>query len=71
MWQEPTFGRNDRTIESFLLEYHGDLYGHELSVDFVAKLRDEKKFASVEELKQQVAVDVERGKEILKNIGKN
>ncbi len=69
--KNPTFGRNERTIESFLLEYHGDLYGHELSVDFVTRLRDEKKFGSAEELKHQVAVDIERGKEILKSIGKN
>lgn len=69
--KNPTFGRNDRTIESFLLEYHGDLYGHKLSVDFVARLRDEKKFSSAEDLKQQVAVDVERGKEILQNIRNN
>ena len=69
--KNPTFGGNERTIESFLLEYHGDLYGHELSVDFITKLRDEKKFGSVEELRQQVLIDVERGKDILNKLGKN
>jgi riboflavin kinase / FMN adenylyltransferase len=63
--QNPTFGDNDRTIESFLLNYNGDLYGHALSVDFVCKLRDEKKFRNIEELKKQVASDVKKGKEIL------
>ncbi len=63
--RNPTFGKNERTIESFILDYHGDLYGHELSVDFIARLRGEKKFDSVEELKKQVAEDVRRGKELL------
>ena len=61
----PTFGENDLTIESFLLDYDGDLYGHKLSVDFVSHLRDEKKFKNINELKKQVAEDVKRGKEIL------
>jgi riboflavin kinase/FMN adenylyltransferase len=63
----PTFGRNERTIESFLLDYSGDLYGHEISIDFVAKLRDEKKFGNAEDLKKQVAEDIKRGVEILKS----
>lgn len=61
----PTFGENEKTIESFLLDYTGNLYGHALSVDFVCRLRDEKKFKNIEELKKQVAADVKRGKEIL------
>jgi riboflavin kinase/FMN adenylyltransferase len=65
----PTFGRNERTIESFLLDYHGDLYGHEISLDFVTKLRDEKKFHSAEELQNQVAEDIKHGMEILKSKG--
>lgn len=61
----PTFNATERTIESFLLDYKGDLYGHTLSVDFVSRLRDEKKFKSIDELKKQVANDVKRGREIL------
>ena len=63
--ENPTFGDNERTVESFLIDYKGDLYGHALSVDFVSKLRDEKKFKNIDELKKQVASDVKRGKEIL------
>ncbi|MGD1118770.1 MAG: bifunctional riboflavin kinase/FAD synthetase [Dehalococcoidales bacterium] len=63
--KNPTFGKNERTVESFLLEYSGDLYGRELSVDFVARLRDEIKFKSAEELQKQVAQDVKLGKSIL------
>jgi riboflavin kinase/FMN adenylyltransferase len=69
--QNPTFGNTERTIESFLIDYHGDLYGHEISVDFVAKLRDEKKFKNAEELKKQVAEDIRQGKIILKSVGEN
>lgn len=69
--KDPTFGGTERTIESYLLDYSGDLYGHELRVDFVAKLRDEKKFATVEDLKKQVAEDVRQGKNILGSTGMN
>jgi riboflavin kinase/FMN adenylyltransferase len=68
--RNPTFGKNERTVESYLIDYSGDLYGHELSVDFIARVRDEKKFASTEELRQQVAEDVRRGKTILDTTGK-
>ena len=61
----PTFGENELTVESFLLNYDGDLYGHKISVDFVSRLRDEIKFKNIRELKKQVADDVKRGKEIL------
>ena len=67
--KDPTFGKNERTIEAYLLNYSGDLYGHELSVDFVAKLRDEIKFKDAGELKKQVAEDILQGKTILKSLG--
>jgi riboflavin kinase / FMN adenylyltransferase len=66
----PTFGENELTVESFLINYDGDLYGHKLSVDFISRLRDEKKFKNINELKKQVADDVKRGKEILSACGK-
>jgi riboflavin kinase/FMN adenylyltransferase len=66
--KNPTFGRNERTIEAFLLEYHGDLYGREIAVDVVARLRDEKKFKSAEELQRQMAEDVAQGKRVLGEI---
>ena len=61
----PTFGESERTVEAFLLDYHGNLYGHELKLDIVARLRDEKRFDSVDELKRQIAEDVEQGKAVL------
>jgi riboflavin kinase/FMN adenylyltransferase len=41
-----------------LLDFHGDLYGRELEVEIVRKLRDEKKFGSPEELAEQIKQDV-------------
>jgi len=69
--KDPTFGTNKRTIESYLVDYKGDLYGTELLVDIVARLREEKKFASVEELKKQLVKDVRRGKTILRSMDVN
>ncbi len=67
--QRPTFGGGKRTTEVYLLDYHGDLYGQELAVDIVERLRDEKKFDTPEELKKQIAEDVKQGTAILKTRG--
>jgi len=67
--KNPTFANPNRTIETFLLDYSGDLYGRELSVEFVARLRDEKQFKNAGELKIQLAEDIKNGKSILESIG--
>jgi riboflavin kinase / FMN adenylyltransferase len=61
----PTFGKGNRSIEVFILDYKGDLYGKNLKVEFIERLRPEKKFSSPEELKKQIEEDVDRGREIL------
>ncbi len=63
--RRPTFGGNERTIETYILDYHGNLYGHKLKIDIVERLRDEKRFDTVEELKKQIAKDVKQGITIL------
>jgi riboflavin kinase / FMN adenylyltransferase len=45
-------------VEVHLLDFSGDLYGQEMEVTFTAKLRDEQKFSSLEELKVQIARDI-------------
>jgi len=45
-------------VEAHLLDFTGDLYGQEMELTFVAKLRDEQKFSSLEELRAQIAQDV-------------
>lgn len=56
----PTFNSDEEMIriETFILDFSSDIYGEEIEVIFHARLRDEKKFSSVEELKLQIALDV-------------
>jgi riboflavin kinase/FMN adenylyltransferase len=58
----PTFGGNGLTVEAHLLEGGGDLYGRKLRVEFVSRLREERKFLSPEALLAQIRVDVEEGR---------
>ena len=51
-------------IETYLIDYEGDLYGNDLRVAFVARLRGEKRFAGVEELIAQMRDDVEDAKRV-------
>lgn len=67
--RNPTFGDLERSVESYLVDYHGDLYGKEVRLDIVARLRDEKKFDDAGELKKQIAQDIMQGKKILEAIG--
>lgn len=54
----PTFGEMARKIEVHLLDFAGDLYGHELSVEWHTRLRLTRPFASVGELVAQLQTDV-------------
>jgi riboflavin kinase/FMN adenylyltransferase len=54
----PTFGGAKRMVEAHLLNYKGNLYGKEIRVEFVRKLRDERRFGSSDELKTQIERDV-------------
>ncbi|HEY33278.1 MAG TPA: bifunctional riboflavin kinase/FAD synthetase [Dehalococcoidia bacterium] len=60
-----TFGEKELTIEVLLMDYQDNLYDRELRVDIVERLRDEKRFDTVDELKEQIAADVEQGRAIL------
>jgi riboflavin kinase/FMN adenylyltransferase len=62
----PTFDSTERTIETYIIDYSGDLYGNDLYVDLVGKLREEEKFGSIDKLKTQIINDIEVGREILK-----
>jgi riboflavin kinase/FMN adenylyltransferase len=54
----PTFQGSELRIEAHLLDWQGDLYGAELSLDLVARIRDEQRFASVDALVAQIREDV-------------
>jgi riboflavin kinase/FMN adenylyltransferase len=64
----PTFGDGDRTVESFLLDYKGDLYGQAVQIFFVKRIREEKKFPSVDLLVEQIQRDVSTAREIFREI---
>ena len=55
----PHYGGSERRIEAFLLDWEGDLYGRRLRLELWERLREERAFASEEELVAQIAVDVE------------
>jgi len=65
----PTFDGKNRTIETYILDYSGDLYGKEVAIDVVDRLRPEKKFASVDDLKEQITRDIVKGRAILRSKG--
>lgn len=52
-------------VEAYLLDFHRDIYGKRLDLDFVSRLRDEAKFSSLEALVEQMHRDVERARQIL------
>jgi riboflavin kinase/FMN adenylyltransferase len=54
----PTFGTNSLTVEAFLLDFTGDLYGQTLDLDFHARLRGEAAFDSIDALLEQMNQDV-------------
>jgi riboflavin kinase/FMN adenylyltransferase len=65
----PTFTdldpRSTLRVEAFLLEHDGsDLYGQTMRLDFVERLREERKFASTEALMEQVGDDIARTREL-------
>ncbi len=61
----PTFGDVDRSIESYLLDFHNNLYEHEVKIDFIHKLRGEIKFDCAEDLIKQIDEDIRETRVIL------
>jgi riboflavin kinase/FMN adenylyltransferase len=61
----PMFDGKTRLVEVYLLDVDLDLYGETIFIDFIARLRDEERFANIEALKAQMAADVEHVRQIL------
>jgi riboflavin kinase/FMN adenylyltransferase len=62
----PTFRAQARSIEVHLRAFSGDLYGRQIVVDFLARLREERAFAGVADLRDQIARDVAAAEEYYK-----
>ena len=62
----PTFvtGRGE-LVEAYLIDFDGDLYGQQLGIEFLARLRGERRFDSAERLIEQMALDVERARAVV------
>lgn len=65
----PTFDDKVFTVEVYLLDFKGDLYGEKILVNFVKRLRDEMKFSGIDALSAQIKRDVEESKRIFEEKG--
>ena len=54
----PTFDLTERLVEVYVIDFEADLYGKQLEVEFVGKLRDQEAFPNVEVLVEQIGLDV-------------
>jgi riboflavin kinase/FMN adenylyltransferase len=61
----PTVGGKDLRLETHLFDFSGDLYGKHLRVALIERLRPEQRFAGLDALKAQIAVDCQKAREIL------
>lgn len=61
---KPTLGDESYTVETFVIDYNGEIYGKTVTVIFYERLRDIKKFDSVKELKEQITADIKAAKSL-------
>ncbi|MGB3400179.1 MAG: bifunctional riboflavin kinase/FAD synthetase [Candidatus Deferrimicrobiaceae bacterium] len=59
----PTFGENSLGLEVHVMDFHRDIYGENIAVYFRDRIRDERKFKSVQELVRQIEKDVQYARE--------
>jgi riboflavin kinase/FMN adenylyltransferase len=64
----PTFGDGPKTVEAYIMNFNEGIYGAEVRLSFVKKIREEKKFASVPELVAQIGADVESAARIFREL---
>lgn len=60
----PTAGGGPRTLEVHLIGYEGTLYGHDVEVHFLDRIRDERRFDSMDDLKQQIRLDIQKALDV-------
>jgi riboflavin kinase / FMN adenylyltransferase len=54
----PTFSGRERRVEAYVLDFTGDLYGERVALDFVSRLREQRTYAGLEPLIEQITEDV-------------
>jgi riboflavin kinase/FMN adenylyltransferase len=66
----PTFGEaTEPSVETYVMNWDGDLYGDVIRVRFLYRLRDERRFSSIEELRTQIERDVSRANSYFERAG--
>ncbi|MFO7559362.1 MAG: bifunctional riboflavin kinase/FAD synthetase [Desulfobacterales bacterium] len=61
----PTFDDHVFTVEVHILDFNENIYGQRIRVNFVSRLRDEKKFSGISELSKQILKDIEKARDIM------
>ncbi len=61
----PTFDDHLFTIEAHILDFNDDIYNQDIRINLITKLRDEKKFSSIEELSKQIEKDIQKARVVL------
>lgn len=61
----PTFGGTSLSIETHLLDFSGDIIGQDFTIQFIGRLRDEKRFSGKDELAKQIEKDIALAREVL------
>jgi riboflavin kinase / FMN adenylyltransferase len=64
----PTFEDNIFTVEVHILDFKKNIYGEAIRVNFIQRLRDEIKFQNIEALAAQIQLDIDKARQILKNL---
>jgi len=67
----PTFNHTNEPItEVYILDFNEDIYGKKISIEFIKRIRDEKKFSSKEELEENIKLDVAKARKFIKENNK-
>ncbi|NDV25627.1 bifunctional riboflavin kinase/FAD synthetase [Desulfovibrio sp. JC010] len=63
--KNPTFGNEALSVEAHILDFSEDIYGKDIRVHFIQRIRSEKKFNGLDELKERIGIDIGLAREIL------
>jgi riboflavin kinase/FMN adenylyltransferase len=65
--RRPTFDNGERTVEVYIMDFDADIYGRELRIDVLKRLRGETRFSDPQELVEQIRRDVAGAREYLES----
>jgi riboflavin kinase/FMN adenylyltransferase len=64
----PTFNEGVRSVEAHIFDFSRDIYGQRVKLELIERIRGERKFASGEALRSQIAIDLTRARQILATV---